>query len=811
MKKNPWLVVVSLPIVLSLLVGPALAAPPQRAPLAVEGLAQGDDFLISRAEGYQRESPAVAYNDDLGEYLVVWMDERVISGYWDIYGQIVSSGGQPRGDNFVIRDEATSGLTLPDVAYDTTNQRYLVVWYDVTEVDVEGQLLNSDGSAFGAAINIAEGTPSDIRGFPSVAFHPFNDEYLVAYVGGPYGDYNIYGRRVTAAGIVGATEYAISTAAADDQTVPDVSVDPSATGSFLIVWQDERSGKDEIWGTLMYSAWFLSPERLIMSWVDMPVREPAAAFNPAAGVAGEWLVVFQRDAWGDNQITAQRVTAAGIPAGVVLVCDDDEDQMHPQVAYNAYGNDQWLVVWEDNRADVTNHDVYGRRVDVNASTLGDTFIISNPPDNQLAPAVASSSTNQGYLVVFSDARTIDVLGQRVLTSGLLVGPALTVSAPVGDQQQAVVAYNSQDGEYLVVWQDRRAGNWDIYGQRVDLDGTLLGYTLAICTDTSAQLNPAVAYNPDTNQYLVVWDDRRNAEADLYGQLLDANGGLNGGNVVIADAGATGRHVPRLAYNLISGEYLVVYGYEAENNNIRGRRLDASGVPLAPELEIATGATDQNFPDVACRTMEPGGGGYLVVWRDTDGAQRDVKGQRLNQFGGLLGGLDLCTQLNSQWSPAVAYSPQDDRYLVVWPDDRDAATQGRNVYGRQVSGGGALQPEFAISTASGNQAPVAVTYGSGPSHFVVAWEDSRNASTTPDLYGQRVSGSGIPVGTPIGSNDLLYTGPGGQESPVVAWAGDEMQGLLAWSDYRNGLSYDIYGRCLAVALHPVFMPLVLKNK
>jgi hypothetical protein len=93
----------------------------------------------------------------------------------------------------------------------------------------------------------------------------------------------------------------------------------------------------------------------------------------------------------------------------------------------------------------------------------------------------------------------------------------------------------------------------------------------------------------------------------------------------------------------------------------------------------------------------------VVWRDTDGAQRDVRGQRLNQTGGLLGGLDICTEASSQWSPAVAYSPGDDLYLVVWPDDRDSAAQGRNIYGRQVGGGGALQPEFAISTASGAQA------------------------------------------------------------------------------------------------------------
>ena len=144
MNKSHWLVIVTLPIILALLAGQVVAAPPQ-----AEGLADGDDFLISRAEAAGRGNSAVAYNDDLDQYLVVWADGRAGGVYWDLYGQILTGDGAPLGDNFVIRDEASAILNYPDVAYDTYNQRYLVVWYDMTEFDVEGQLLNSDGSAFG--------------------------------------------------------------------------------------------------------------------------------------------------------------------------------------------------------------------------------------------------------------------------------------------------------------------------------------------------------------------------------------------------------------------------------------------------------------------------------------------------------------------------------------------------------------------------------------------------------------------------------------------------------------------------------------
>jgi hypothetical protein len=127
----------------------------------------------------------------------------------------------------------------------------------------------------------------------------------------------------------------------------------------------------------------------------------------------------------------------------------------------------------------------------------------------------------------------------------------------------------------------------------------------------------------------------------------------------------------------------------------------------------------------------------------------------------------------------------------------------------VSGEGPLLGEFAISTASGGQIAPAVTYGRGPRNYVVAWQDTRNAGTTPDLYGQRVGGSGGLVDTGVGSNDPLYTGPGGQNSAAVAWAGDGTHGLLAWEDGRNGESYDIYGLCLTAPGH-VFLPLVVRN-
>ncbi|MGC9357488.1 MAG: hypothetical protein ACP5GX_06475, partial [Anaerolineae bacterium] len=656
-----------------------------------------------------------------------------------------------------------------------------------------------------------DASSDDPAATPAVAFHPPTSTYFVVYQRGTSGSYDIQGRRVGADGTVVTTDYGVS-AAAGDQTAPDVSVNPTTGGDFLIVWEDGRAAADQIYGTLLYdTTWFLGTEFVISSHASESRTNPAVAFSPDSG---EWLVVFERDAAGDSQIVGRRVTTDGAATGNNFgICGYAEDQTAPAVAYDT-SSDQFLVVWEDAR-DGAAMDIYGRWVASGGGTAGDIFAINTAAGNQFAPVVAASPTTPDYLVVFVNLTTTfveDIMGQRVDSTGTLTGGAFAVSAPLDHQRQPSVAYNSTDTEYLVVWHDQRAGNFDIYAQRVDLDGSALSPGFAICTGANAQLYPDVAYNLDTNQYLVVWEDRR-TDADIYGQRVNADGSLDGAEIPIAGAGGTARRRPKVAFNPISGEYLVAYVYEVENNNIQARRVPATGNPDTAVINIATGTTDQNYPDVACRTMEPGGGGYLVVWRDTEGAQRDIKGQRLGQTGGLLEGtLDICIEGSSQWSPAVAYNPDNDRYLVIWPDDRDDATQGRNIYGRQVGGAGLLYDEFVISTASGNQAPAAVTYGSGSESYVVVWEDTRN--TTTDLYGQRVSGNGDLEITEADTNDLLYSGSGEQQAPALAWAGDEEQGLLTWEDGRNGTSYDIYGLLLeatpATDNQVVFLPLVMRN-
>ena len=130
----------------------------------------------------------------------------------------------------------------------------------------------------------------------------------------------------------------------------------------------------------------------------------------------------------------------------------------------------------------------------------------------------------------------------------LVGNDFRISGPgaTSDEWDPAVAYNPTNHRYLVVWSDDRnegSRGTDIYGQLLAADGTRIGGDFRISgpAATSYEYDPAVAYNPASNQYLVVWRDRRNDATrgwDIYGRRVKATGKPAGGDFRISGPAAT---------------------------------------------------------------------------------------------------------------------------------------------------------------------------------------------------------------------------------------------------------------------------------
>lgn len=156
-------------------------------------------------------------------------------------------------------------------------------------------------------------------------------------------------------------------------------------------------------------------------------------------------------------------------------------------------------------------------------------------------AVDTTSVPRKFLVAWEDNRAganTKVYGQLINSGGGLYNANRIISyqdtagsgsidAIIANSRQTrpFISYDSFSQRYFVTWQDERnssisTGNIDLYGQFVNLEGSLSGANYALSTAPSNTLAPSVAYNPLFKQFLAVWKDSRNQTAsasDIYAQ------------------------------------------------------------------------------------------------------------------------------------------------------------------------------------------------------------------------------------------------------------------------------------------------------
>lgn len=194
-----------------------------------------DQFMISDAPGVQA-NPIITLDSVSGKFLVTWVDDRNIDGA-AIYGQLISAVGELEGSEFVIVDGLSreyigwGEYSKPyySVAYDDTNQRFLVVCNPGESIF--GQFINANGTLQGERFTILDPgddyTPIE---HTSVAYDGLNQRYLVVWVLA-LGPGEIVGQLVNADGMPFGTTFTIPWAGSN----PSVAFD-NVNQRFLVAW-----------------------------------------------------------------------------------------------------------------------------------------------------------------------------------------------------------------------------------------------------------------------------------------------------------------------------------------------------------------------------------------------------------------------------------------------------------------------------------------------------------------------------------------------------------------------------------------------
>jgi hypothetical protein len=281
--------------------------------------------------------------------------------------------------------------------------------------------------------------------------------------------------------------------------------------------------------------------------------------------------------------------------------------------------------------------------------------------------------------------------------------------------------------------------------------TTFGHAFVISSQSEQEVNPAIAYNSQHQEYLVVWYNDRPGNDDIRAQRVSKNGGLVGGAFYISGGAGADRRFPDVAYNPQQDQYLVVWEhYEvASGYGIYGRRVSGAGVVLdASDIVIRATGAGLYTPLTPAVVYASNPGKYLVVWEETwhplpiiDG----IYGQVVSSTGALSGSkFTISEGSEERANPDIAYNSHANGSLVVWQQKNGSLW---SVWSCLVDGDGpppAFSPQVVTNTTESNKAPSVAAISTSPTtyKFLVVWE-YQYGPTDRDIKGGLVAENGTP--------------------------------------------------------------------
>lgn len=377
------------------------------------------------------------------------------------------------------------------------------------------------------------------------------------------------------------------------------------------------------------------------------------------------------------------------------------------------------------------------------------FTVSQVPSGQGSPALAGDTDASRFLVVWTDDRSklsgLDIYGRMVAADGSPLSPEFPLAEADRGQAFPALTFDPTLNRFLVVWTDWRNAptvESDIYGRFVRSDGRPVGVAFPIAQERVSQKFPAVAFDPSSSRYLVVWIDRRHPPYEtLYARFLAADGGFTGPDFRVADSVGDQRR-PSVAIDRKRKRFLVVW-WERQDSAIYGRFVADPLVAGTPTLTIADTKDPRPAANLAVAAA-PAEDRFFVVWtRVGDNESRDLDVYGLLIDGALGKAIDapipIATGTGREQSAVVGYDPQSKRFLVVWLERRrNTDAVDIRVHGRFVSVDGGLSEAFILSDLEnlGSKRSPTLGFSRQSGRFLVLWEDSRNgAGPGRRIYGR----------------------------------------------------------------------------
>jgi hypothetical protein len=412
-----------------------------------------------------------------------------------------------------------------------------------------------------------------------------------------------------------------------------------------------------------------------------------------------------------------------------------------------------IVVWQDRR-----HGSIDKLYVQHINSAGDFLWqpegvpLSSGGGYQYNPDIIADG-NGGAFIVWQDNRSsssYDIYAQHISSEGNLLwnSAGVVVSSAAGHQYNPKVVADGAGG-IIVVWQDKRSSQYDVYAQRLNVQGEVVWQQdgVAVCTAAADQIEPKIIQSGDGG-VIIAWTDYQlgTGSPDIFAQKLTSNGNrawlseMTDGVPVCTASNA--QWIGGIVRD--GGDGAIVCWQDrrvSASDKIYAQRLDGSGTSLwTPNgVELTASSGIQYYPKVA----GDGSGGAIIVWQDNRrGNDFDIYAQRIDSSGIRMWaseGQAVCTVNGHQYNPQVIVDKSS--VLVSWQDKRNGIDF--DIYGQMLTLGGQVRwgmNGVPIAVAASDQILPEMT-SDLVQGFIICWTDYRSLNGYTDVYSHRVGANG----------------------------------------------------------------------
>lgn len=425
----------------------------------------------------------------------------------------------------------------------------------------------------------------------------------------------------------------------------DPRIESDGNGGAFIMWKDYRVGVPDVYVQRVDSngvpLWIINGVGACIQAADQST--PSLISDGADGIIvtwSDWRSGIERD------IYAQRIDGNGNLLWAMdgaIVTNKPEREHNERIISDGVGG--CIIAWEEQKSSPWRWEIWAQRLNSNgviqwpAGGIPVVTAISNKRNPKL-----QKDHSGGAYITWQDLRDglqYDIYAQHLSSDGtrLWGTDGLAVCSAPNTQNNPKIDPDILSGGVYIAWADQRSGtDNDIYCQRIDSLGNPLWISngVAVCNAINGQTAVDLLSNSNVTGLILTWKDERAGNTDIYAQRLDIDGVSQwAANGIAVETGSFPQINPNISGDGMGGAVICWQDSTATSVwDIKAQRIDSSGT----KLWNANGAivSDAIGQQIGPKNTSDDYGGTIVVWEDFRTGTRDIYIQHIYWDGGSIG-------------------------------------------------------------------------------------------------------------------------------------------------------------------------------